>query len=133
MKNYFDLSGKVALVTGCSTGLGVQMARALASQGCNIVPIARREEKIKEVAAMLEADFGIEACPIRCDVTDTEMVDRTVDAALARFGRIDILINNAGTGGIAPAEDVNDEQFQNEVDVDLSAHSRWRAPWPRRR
>ncbi len=119
MKNYFDLSGKVALVTGCSTGLGVQMARALASQGCNIVPVARREEKIKEVAAMLEADFGIEACPIRCDVTDTEMADRTVDAALARFGRIDILINNAGTGGIAPAEDVSDEQFQNEVDVDL--------------
>ncbi|SFG65380.1 SDR family oxidoreductase [Prevotella sp. KH2C16] len=119
MKNYFDLSGRVALVTGCSTGLGVQMARALASQGCNIIPVARREEKIKEVAAMLEADFGVEAHAIRCDITDTEMVDRMVDAAMTHFGRIDILINNAGTGAVAPAEEISDEQFRNEMNVDL--------------
>ncbi|MBP5273174.1 MAG: SDR family NAD(P)-dependent oxidoreductase, partial [Clostridia bacterium] len=50
MKNYFDLSGQVAIVTGCSGGLGVQMAKALANQGCAIVPVARRLEKIQEVA-----------------------------------------------------------------------------------
>lgn len=63
MKNYFDLTGRVALVTGCSTGLGVQMARALANQGCNIVPVARRQEKIEEVAAMLTKDSALRLCP----------------------------------------------------------------------
>lgn len=118
-KNYFDLTGRVALVTGCSTGLGVQMARALANQGCNIIPVARREGKIKEVAKMLEQEFGVEAFPIRCDVSDTEMVENAVDTALAHFGRIDILINNAGTGAVAPAEDITDEQFANEINIDL--------------
>ncbi|MBR3153635.1 MAG: SDR family NAD(P)-dependent oxidoreductase, partial [Lachnospiraceae bacterium] len=97
MKNYFDLTGRVAIVTGCSSGLGVQMAEALASQGCAIVPIARREDKLKEVAAMLTEKYGVEAFPIRCDITNTEMVDSVVKTALEHFGRIDILINNAGT------------------------------------
>ncbi len=119
MKNYFDLTGKVALVTGCSTGLGVQMARALANQGCNIIPVARREEKIKEVADMLHSEFGVEAFPIRCDITNTEMVDSMVKQALDHFGHIDILINNAGTGAVAPAEDITDAQFENELNIDL--------------
>ena len=58
MKNYFDLTGRVALITGCSTGLGVQMAKALASQGCTIVPVARRYDKLVEVADMLKKEFG---------------------------------------------------------------------------
>lgn len=119
MKNYFDLTDRVALITGCSTGLGVQMARALANQGCNIIPVARRQEKITEVAEMLHKDFGVTAFPIRCDITDTELVEQTVDKALEKFGRIDILINDAGTGAVAPAEDITDKQFQNEVDIDL--------------
>src|SRR3712207_2943833 len=119
MKNYFSLKGQVALVTGCSTGLGVQMARALASQGCNIVPVARREEKIREVAKQLIEDFGIETLPLRCDITDTGLVDETVAKAVEHFGRIDILVNNAGTGAVAPAEDITDEQFRNELDIDL--------------
>lgn len=118
-KKYFDLKGQVALVTGCSTGLGVQMARALANQGCNIVPIARRLEKLEEVASMLESEFGVKALPLRCDITDTAVVDETVRKALEHFGKIDILINNAGTGAVAPAEDITDEQFRNEMDIDL--------------
>ena len=119
MKNYFDLTGRVALITGCSTGLGVQMAKALANQGCRIVPVARREEKIREVAEMLQDDFGVEALPIRCDITDTKMVETVVDEALEHFGHVDILINNAGTGAVAPAEDITDQQFHNELDIDL--------------
>lgn len=119
MKNYFDLTGQVAIVTGCSTGLGVQMARALASQGCNIVPIARRLEKLQEVAAMLEKEFGVETLPLRCDITDTEAVNAVVQKTLDRFGRIDIVINNAGTGAVAPAEDITDDQFANEMNIDL--------------
>lgn len=119
MKNYFDLKGQVALVTGCSGGLGVQMARALASAGCNIVPIARRMEKLEEVAASLKSEFGVEAFPVRCDITSTEQVEGTVAKAIEKFGRIDIVINNAGTGAVAPAEDITDAQFENEMQIDL--------------
>ena len=119
MKNYFDLTGHVAIVTGCSGGLGVQMARALANQGCNIVPIARRMEKLEEVAAEIRKDFGVEVLPLRCDVTDTAMVNDVVAKTLEHFGRIDIVVNNAGTGAVAPAEDITDEQFDNEMQIDL--------------
>ncbi|MBO4495221.1 MAG: SDR family oxidoreductase [Clostridiales bacterium] len=119
MKNYFDFKGQVAIITGCSTGLGVQMARALANQGCSIVAVARRQELIDEFTASVEKDYGVETLAIRCDITDTEAVDAMVDQVLAKFGRIDILINNAGTGAVAPAEDITDEQFQNEMNIDL--------------
>ena len=98
MKNYFDLTGQVALITGCSTGLGVQMAKALASQGAKIAAIARRQSMLDEVAKEITAEYGVEAVGISCDITDTESVDKTVAAIMERFGRIDILINNAGTG-----------------------------------
>ena len=119
MKEYFDLKGKTAIVTGCSTGLGVQMAKALANQGCNIVAVARRQEMIDAVAREIREEFGVDAIAVRCDITDTEMVKDAVSKTLEHFGRIDILINNAGTGAIAPAEDITDEQFSNEVNVDL--------------
>ncbi len=119
MKNYFDLNGRVAVVTGCSTGLGVQMAQALANQGCNIVCLARRKAMVEENAAMLEKTYGVKAMGVVCDVTDTASVDAAIDAVMARFGRIDILINNAGTGAVAPAEQITDEQFAGEMNVDL--------------
>jgi gluconate 5-dehydrogenase len=119
MKNYFDLKGQVAIVTGCSTGLGVQMAKALANQGANIVAVARRENLIQEVAADIAKEFGVETFAVKCDITDTANVDAMVDSVMQKFGRIDILINNAGTGAVAPAEDITDEQFGNEMDIDL--------------
>ena len=119
MKDYFEMKGQVALVTGCSSGLGVQMARALASAGCNVVPIARRLEKLEEVAASIKADFGVEVLPLRCDITSTEQVEDVVAKALERFGRIDVLVNNAGTGAVAPAEEITDAQFENEFQIDL--------------
>ena len=112
MNNLFDLSGRVALVTGCSTGLGVQMAKALASQGASIIALARRAREIHDT-------YGVDTLAIRCDITDTEMVEKAVDEALSHFGKIDILINNAGTGAVAPAEDITDEQFSNEINIDL--------------
>ena len=119
MKNYFDLTGQVALVTGCSSGLGVQMAKALANQGAKIVALARRKEMVDAVAAEITKEFGVEAFGISCDITDTDRVNAAVDEILAKFGRIDILINNAGTGAVAPAEDITDAQFNGELNVDL--------------
>ena len=119
MKSYFDLSGQVAVVTGCSTGLGVQMAKALANQGAKIVAVARRKELIEQVAKEIADTYKVETLPIQCDITDTDRVNAAVDEIIAKFGRIDILINNAGTGAVAPAEDITDEQFAGEMNVDL--------------
>lgn len=118
-KNYFDLTGNVAIVTGASTGLGVQMAKALANQGATVVCMARRQNLIDEVAAELHETYGVEAVGIRCDITDTDNVNSAIDQVMEKYGRIDILINNAGTGAVAPAEDITDEQFDNEFNIDL--------------
>lgn len=119
MQNYFDLKGQVAVVTGCSTGLGVQMAKALANQGANIVAIARRQNLIDEVAAEIAKTYGAKTLAVCCDITSTEAVDAAVSKIMETFGRIDILINNAGTGAVAPAEDITDDQFYNEINIDL--------------
>ena len=118
-KNYFDLTGQVAIVTGASSGLGVQMAKALANQGCNIVCMARRKNLCDENAAQIAEEFGVKAIGVQCDITDTENVEAAVDEVLKEFGRIDILINNAGTGAVAPAEDITDDQFDHELKIDL--------------
>ena len=95
------------------------MAKALANQGANIVALARRQDKIEAVAKEINKQFGVDTLAVKCDITDTEAVKAAVQQALDHFSRIDILINNAGTGAIAPAEDITDEQFANEVNVDL--------------
>ncbi|MCQ2772486.1 MAG: SDR family oxidoreductase [Bacilli bacterium] len=119
MKNYFDLKGQVAVVTGCSTGLGVQMAKALANQGATIVALARRQNLLDEVTAEISKEYGVEAVGYSCDITDTARVDEVVDMIMAKFGRIDIVINNAGTGGVIPAEDMPDSTFEHEMNIDL--------------
>ena len=119
MKNYFDLSGQVAVVTGASAGLGLQMARAFASQGANLVLLARRKSLLEQNAKDINAEFGVEVLPIECDITKTEQVINAVNLTMERFGRVDILMNNAGTGAVAPAEEITDEQFKHELDIDL--------------
>lgn len=119
MKNYFDLKGQVAVVTGASAGLGLQMAKALANQGANLVLLARRKNLLEQNAAALSTEYGVEVLPIECDITVTESVVAAVQATMAKFGRVDILVNNAGTGAVANAEDITDEQFKHEMDVDL--------------
>ena len=118
-KDIFDLSGRVALVTGCSGGLGVQMAKALAARGAELVIIARRYEKLVEVQQTIEAEFGVKVLPLQCDITDTGAVERMVDDALKQVGHIDIVVNNAGTGAVAPAEDSPAAECENEMQIDL--------------
>ena len=119
MTNLFDLTGRVAVVTGASTGLGVQMAKAFASQGANLVLLARRQNLLEENAAQISKEYGVEVLPFSCDITSTERVKEAVKATMERFGRVDILVNNAGTGAVAPAEEITDEQFKHEMDIDL--------------
>ena len=119
MKNYFDLSGRVAVVTGASTGLGLQMAKAFASQGANLVLLARRMNLLEENAKAITEEFGVEVLPFACDITETEKVKAAVAATIERFGRVDILVNNAGTGAVGPAEEITDDQFKHEMSIDL--------------
>ena len=119
MKNYFDLSGQVALVTGCSSGLGVQMAKALANQKANIVCLARRKELVDANAAEIKETYGVDAIGVSCDITSSDAVEAAVKEIMDHFGRIDIVINNAGTGAVAPAEQITDKQFENELNIDL--------------
>ncbi len=119
MKNYFDLTGHVAVVTGASTGLGLQMAKAFANQGANLVLLARRMNLLEENAKAINEEYGVEVLPVACDITITEQVVNAVNATMERFGRVDILVNNAGTGAVAPAEEITDEQFKHEMSIDL--------------
>lgn len=81
--------------------------------------MARRYEKLLEVKQEIESTHGVKVLPIQCDVTNTEAVDKMVDEAIEKFGHIDIVVNNAGTGAITPAEDITDAQFENEMQIDL--------------
>lgn len=117
--DYFDFHKSVAVITGCSGGLGEQMARALANQGCDIVLLARREDKLKEIAESIQNEYKVNTYPIFCDVTNTEVIDEVVKQIKNTIGKIDILINNAGTGIIESGENMSDEQFYNDINVDL--------------
>ncbi len=96
MNNLFDLSGKVAVVTGASSGIGIQVAKAYEEQGASVALFARRYEKLEAVAKEIKA-LGRKALPVQCDVTQEDQVIRAIDKVIEEFGKIDILMNNAGT------------------------------------
>src|SRR5882757_10575365 len=94
VKQLFDLTGRVAIITGGSIGLGRQMAEALAEMGANLVLCARKKERCEEAAHDLEK-LGVRVLALGCNVKDPASVQQLVDATIAQFGRVDILINNA--------------------------------------
>ncbi len=120
MKNLFDLTGKVALVTGGSSGLGVQFAKALARQGADIAICARRVEKLEAVKAEIEA-MGVKCFAYKCDVLKVEDIKEMVAAVEAHYGKIDILVNNAGVGGASAAESTSDEEWRLVVGTNLDS------------
>lgn len=121
MKNYFDLTGDVAVVTGASSGLGVQFAKALANQGAKIALIARREEKLQKVKEEIENEFKVEVEYFTADLTDYDKVSETIAAIKERFGRIDILVNNAGLGIVAPTLDYKVEDWKKMLDININS------------
>ncbi len=116
----FDLSGKTALVTGASSGLGVTFARALLANGASVVICARRQDRLQAVARDLDPS-GERVLAVTCDVAEPDQVEALAQAAFERFGRIDVLVNNAGieAEGSPFAERIADEDFAQTVRVNL--------------
>lgn len=121
MSSLFNLTGKAALVTGASSGLGVQIAKALAGNGANVAIIARREEKLRKVKGEIEA-LGVECYTHCCDITKVDEIRQTAADVEAHFGKIDILCNNAGVGLFDLAENQSDEIWQTMMHTNLDAH-----------
>lgn len=115
----FDLTGRTAIVTGGSVGLGRQMAEGLAQMGANLVLCARKRERCLKAAEELSR-FGSQVVALGCDVKDTAGIQEVVDASVRQFGRIDILVNNAGTSWGAPVETMTLEQWNRVIETNLT-------------
>lgn len=118
------MDGRVALITGASTGLGKAMAETFAQSGAAVALVARRPDPLNEVAEAIKAAGGM-ARAYPCDVTKADQVSATYAAAVKDFGKIDILINNAGQSAAMPFEQVTDQMWQDDLDLKLFAAIRF--------
>ncbi|MDR1586555.1 MAG: SDR family oxidoreductase [Treponema sp.] len=116
----FDLKGKIALVTGASSGLGIQFAKALAAQGADLAIIARRQERLDEVRKTLEG-MGVRCLALKCDVLKNDEIQMVTAKVKEYYGRIDILVNNAGTARSSPAESQSDEDWNAVINTNLNS------------
>jgi NAD(P)-dependent dehydrogenase (short-subunit alcohol dehydrogenase family) len=114
----FDLEGRVAIVTGASSGLGARFARVLAGAGASVVLAARRRDRIEALAGELGAHKSL---ALAVDVRDDSLLEGLVHAAVERFGRLDVMVNNAGIADPGRAEEEEPARFREVVDVNLSA------------
>ena len=119
VNDMFRLDGRVAIVTGASSGLGVAFAQALAEAGADVVLGARRVDRLEETARLVR-DAGRRVLAVATDVSEPAQCQALVDAAMAEFGRVDVLVNNAGVGTAVPATHETPEQFRSVIDVNLN-------------
>lgn len=115
----FSLKEKVAVVTGASSGLGKVFAEALAEMGANVEVAARRIEKLNDVANKLRS-LNVKTRPFQCDVSKQEEVQALVDDTVKNFGRLDIIVNNAGIAAMSPATEISVEEWNKVVSVNLT-------------
>jgi NAD(P)-dependent dehydrogenase (short-subunit alcohol dehydrogenase family) len=115
----FRLDGKVAIVTGASSGLGVAFAQALAEAGADVALGARRVDRLEQTRGLVEA-AGRRAVVVETDVADPDACQRLVDRSVEELGGVDVLVNNAGIGTAVPATRETPEQFRQVVDVNLN-------------
>ena len=118
-KHLFDLSGRVAIITGGSIGLGRQMAEGLAEMGANLVLCARKKERCEQAAEELK-QLGVKTLALACDIKNPDQVNGVVQQTHSHFGRIDILINNAGTSWGAPVEEMRLEHWNKVIETNLT-------------
>jgi NAD(P)-dependent dehydrogenase (short-subunit alcohol dehydrogenase family) len=119
VKQLFDLTGRVAIITGGSIGLGRQMAEGLAEMGANVVLCARKKERCEKAAEELKK-LGVKTLALGCDVKTPAEIQQVVDATMSAFGRIDILVNNAGTSWGAPVEEMRLEHWNKVIETNLT-------------
>ena len=119
VKQLFDLTGRVAIITGGSIGLGRQMAEGLAEMGANLVLCARKKERCQQAAEDLQ-QLGAKTMAMGCDVKSAASIQEMVDATLTQFGRIDILINNAGISWGAPVEQMSLQDWNKVLETNLT-------------
>ncbi|TIC84868.1 3-oxoacyl-ACP reductase FabG [Nocardioides sp. GY 10113] len=119
LPDMFNLDGKVAIVTGASSGLGVSFARALAEAGADVVLGARRVDRLITTEKLV-TEAGRRALSVGTDVADPDSCTALVEAAMEEFGAVDILVNNAGVGTAVPATRETPEQFRQVIDVNLN-------------
>jgi NAD(P)-dependent dehydrogenase (short-subunit alcohol dehydrogenase family) len=120
VKDLFQLDGQVALVTGGSRGLGLQMAEALGEMGCRLALTARKPDELAEAQAHLQAR-GFEVLTVPCDLQQSDRIAPLVDEVVQGLGPIDILVNNAGATWGAPAEDHPDEAWHKVMNLNVNA------------
>ena len=118
VQSLFDLDGRVAIVTGASSGLGERFARVLHAAGASVMAAARRIDRLEALAASVGDDTRFAVMP--CDVTSDADCERLTSAAAGRFGRVDVLVNNAGKAYTLPAEVETPDQFREVIDVNLN-------------
>ena len=118
MSSTFDLSGKVAVVVGASSGLGADAARAYAELGADVALLARRLDRLEALKAEIEA-AGHHAVAVRCDVTDEDSCRAAVDAVIDAYGRIDILLNNAGVAVRGGVDTLTDADWDRSFDTNV--------------
>ena len=116
----FNLSNRVAVITGASSGLGRQMSRSFAKQGANLVLLARRIERLEELKVELE-QLGVKVLPVKCDVTSTEDINNAAKLAKETFGKVDILVNCAGSSKDKGVLDMSDEEWDFTIATDLTS------------
>jgi NAD(P)-dependent dehydrogenase (short-subunit alcohol dehydrogenase family) len=119
VKQLFDLTGRAAIISGGSIGLGRQMAEGLAEMGANLVLCARKKERCQQAAEELQK-LGVRTLALGCDVKNPAQIQEVVDATVSEFGRIDILINNAGTSWGAPVEEMRLEHWNKVIETNLT-------------
>lgn len=120
VKNLFSLEGKIALITGGSRGLGLQMAQAMGEMGAKVAITARKANELAEAKAHLEK-LGIDCLTVTNDLSKFDQIPGLVGSVLEHFGKIDILVNNAGASWGAPAEDYPDEAWNKVMDLNINA------------
>ncbi|MFM1525395.1 SDR family NAD(P)-dependent oxidoreductase [Helcococcus bovis] len=117
----FNYKDRVVMITVASSGLGVQMAHGFAEVGANLAILARREERLKEVKEEIESKYGLEVFYHKSNVTNTEDIDKAVTSIINHFGKIDVLVNNAGSSKGGPVNELSDEDWQFTMDIDLTS------------
>jgi NAD(P)-dependent dehydrogenase (short-subunit alcohol dehydrogenase family) len=125
ISDMFRLDGKVAIVTGASSGLGVYFAQALAEFGADVVLAARRADRLEQIKQLVE-EAGVRVLAVQTDITDADGCSALVDSVVAEFGRVDVLVNNAGLGAAVPATRETPQHFRDIVEVNLCG-SYWMA------